>query len=63
MDVKYLKEQVERCRRLAGQADPFTERRLLDLAADYEARIAEIEKGYRPSAASRLIKPGNSGPA
>jgi hypothetical protein len=59
MDVQYLKEQVERCRRLAEQADAFTEKRLLNLAAEYEARIVEIEKGYRPSAASRLLKPDN----
>jgi hypothetical protein len=55
--VEYLKEQAERCRRLATQADPFTEKRLLALAAEYEDRIAEMEKGYRPSAASKNLKP------
>lgn len=51
MDLATLKEQAERCRRLARQADPFTEQRLLDLAREYEARIAELEP--KPSAASR----------
>jgi hypothetical protein len=57
MNVEILKEQIERCRRLARNADPFTEKRLLSLAAEYEARLFELEKGYRPSAASRLLKP------
>jgi hypothetical protein len=52
MDLATLKEQAERCRRLARQADPFTEKRLLDLAREYEARIAELE----PSAASRRLQ-------
>jgi hypothetical protein len=54
MDLATLKEQAERCRRLAKQADPFTEQRLLDLAAEYEARIAKLEP--RPSAASRMLR-------
>ena len=54
MDLATLKEQAERCRRLARQADPFTEQRLLDLAAEYEARIAKLEP--RPSAASRMLR-------
>ena len=60
MNVEFLKEQIERCRRLARQADPYTEKRLLGLAAEYEARIFELEKGYRPSTASRLLKPGEA---
>jgi hypothetical protein len=47
MNVEFLKEQVERCRRPAREADSFTEKRLLALATEYEARIAEMEKGYR----------------
>jgi hypothetical protein len=54
MALATLKEQAERCRRLAKQADPFTEKRLLDLAAEYEARIAKLEP--RPSAASRMLR-------
>lgn len=56
MDVAALREQVERCRRLARQADPFTEKRLLDLAAEYEARIAKLEP--KPSAASLSLRDG-----
>ena len=41
MDLATLKEQAERCRRLAKHADPFTQKRLLDLAAEYEARMAQ----------------------
>ena len=54
MDIATLKDRAERCRRLAKQADPFTEQRLLDLAAEYEARIAQLES--RPSAASRRLR-------
>jgi hypothetical protein len=54
MDLATLKEQAERCRRLARQADPFTEKRLLDLAAEYEARIEKLEP--RRSAASRMLR-------
>jgi hypothetical protein len=56
MKIEDLREQAERCRRLAKGADPFTTRRLLDLAAEYEARIVEAEKGYRPSAATRSLQ-------
>lgn len=56
MDLATLKQQAERCRRLAKQADPFTEKRLLDLAAEYEARIAQLE--LEPSAASRSLQNG-----
>jgi hypothetical protein len=54
MDLATLKAQAERCRRLARQADPFTEKRLLDLAAEYEAKIEKLEP--RPSAASRMLR-------
>jgi hypothetical protein len=59
-EVELLREQIERCRCLAEHADPYTEKRLLDLAAEYETRIFELEKGYRPSPASRLLKPGEA---
>jgi len=58
MDLATLKEQAERCRRLAKHADPFTQKRLLDLAAEYEARIAQLEP--KPSAATRSLR--NGGP-
>jgi hypothetical protein len=39
MKPEDLKEMAGRCRRLAGAADAFTRRRLLDLALKYEARL------------------------
>jgi hypothetical protein len=54
MDLATLKEQAERCRELAKQADPYTQKRLLALAAEYDARIARLEP--KPSAASRLLR-------
>jgi hypothetical protein len=56
MTPEYLNEQADRCRRLAKGADPFTEKRLLDLAGEYDAQLAEIERGFRPSPASRMLK-------
>jgi hypothetical protein len=56
MDLSTLKEQAERCRRLAKHADSFTQRRLLDLASEYEAEIAKLEP--EPSAASRVGRTG-----
>jgi hypothetical protein len=50
MDVSFLKESAERCRSLAEKADEFTKRRLLDLAAKYEHRIA------KPSPATRMLR-------
>ena len=58
MDLATLKEQAERCRRLAKQADPFTQERLLDLAAEYDARIAKLEP--QPSAATRILRNDDS---
>ena len=57
MDLATLKEQVERCRRLAKTADPFTEQRLLDLAREYEAQIASLEAV--PSLATEKLKRGD----
>jgi hypothetical protein len=47
MDSSFLIEQADRCRRLAENADQFTKRRLLDLAAKYDDTLG------RPSRASR----------
>jgi hypothetical protein len=58
MDLATLKAQAERCRRLAKQADPFTQERLLDLAAEYDARIAKLEP--QPSAATRILRSDDS---
>jgi hypothetical protein len=56
MDLATLKQQAERCRRLAKHADPFTQKRLSDLASEYEAQIAKLE--LAPSAASRVLENG-----
>ena len=52
MDTNFLKAHAERCRSLAKNADEFTKRRLLDLAADYDKRV----KAAGPSAATRVLK-------
>ena len=39
VDTNFLKAHAERCRLLAENADPFTKRRLLDLAAHYDKRL------------------------
>jgi hypothetical protein len=56
MDLATLKEQAERCRRLAKHADAFTQKRLLDLALEYDARIEQLEP--KPSTASRMLRNG-----
>jgi hypothetical protein len=50
MKKEDLKEMAQRCRLMAGTADEFTKRRLLDLATRYEARI----EGDRPRPATQL---------
>jgi len=52
MDTNFLKAHAERCRLLAENADEFTKRRLLDLAAHYDKRFKDAE----PSAATRFLK-------
>jgi hypothetical protein len=49
MDSSFLKEQADRCRLLAKNADQFTKRRLLDLAEKYDDRLGH------PSRASRVL--------
>jgi hypothetical protein len=49
MDSSFLKEQADRCRNLAENADPFIKRRLLDLAEKYDDRLG------RPSRAVRTL--------
>jgi hypothetical protein len=39
MDSEFLKQRAAHCRFLAENADPFIKRRLLDLAAKYEADL------------------------
>ena len=52
VDKNFLKAHAERCRLLAENADPFTKRRLLDLAAHYDKQL----KGADPSAAARFLR-------
>ena len=49
MDSSFLEAQANRCRSLAENADQFTKRRLLDLAAKYYARLGH------PSRVSRTL--------
>jgi hypothetical protein len=51
MDNSFLKEQADRCRHLAQNADQFAKRRLLDLAERYDDRLE------RPSRATRSLVP------
>jgi hypothetical protein len=51
MDANFLKAHAERCRLLADNADEFTKRRLLDLAAYYDKRVRAAE----PSVATRFL--------
>lgn len=57
MKQEDLKEMAERCRIIAGSADEFTKRRLLDLALKYEARFEG-----RSLASKRLSSISVSGP-
>jgi hypothetical protein len=41
MDNEFIKERAAHCRFLAEKADPFIKRRLLDLAAKYEADFSK----------------------
>jgi hypothetical protein len=50
MDNSFLEEQAARCRKLAERTDPFTKRRLLELAANYDDRL----RG-KPSRATRRL--------
>ena len=51
VDTNFLKAYAERCRSLAENADEFTKRRLLNLAANYDKRV----KAAGPSAATRTL--------
>jgi hypothetical protein len=52
VDTNFLKAHAERCRSLAKNADEFTKRRLLDLAANYDKQV----KAAGPSAGTRALK-------
>jgi hypothetical protein len=50
MNDDYFKQQADRIRAMADKADPFTKRRLLDLAERYDAKLG------RPSRATRQLR-------
>lgn len=50
MDQEFCRQQAQRVRDLAERADPFTRKRLLDLADRYDV------EGGGPSRASRAIE-------
>ena len=50
MNDEFFKEQAQRVRTIAEKADPFTKRRLLDLADRYDGKLG------RPSRASRELE-------
>ena len=50
MDQEFYRQQAQRVRNLAERADPFTRKRLLDLADGYDV------KGGPPSRASGAIE-------
>jgi hypothetical protein len=52
--LRYLERISRALRRLATHADPFTQKRLLDLVSEYEVKIALLEP--EPSAASRILR-------
>jgi hypothetical protein len=52
MDANFLKAHAKRCRSLADNADEFTKRRLLELAAKYDKRLA----AGGPSVGTRILK-------
>jgi hypothetical protein len=49
VDSLFIKDQADRCRSLAENADPFIKRRLLDLAEKYDDMLG------RPSRAVRTL--------
>ena len=50
MNEDFCKQQAQRVRDLADKADPFTKKRLLDLADKYDV------KAGKPSRASKIIE-------
>jgi hypothetical protein len=56
-----LKEMANRCRLMAGTADEFTKRRLLDLASKYEAQLESRSLPYKKAYSDR--RRGEENPA
>ena len=49
MNDEYFKEHAARVRQIASFADPFTKKRLLDLAERYDAKKPEQRKTPLPT--------------
>jgi hypothetical protein len=49
MNDEYFKEHAARVRQMANFADPFTKKRLLDLAERYEVKRPESRKTPLPA--------------
>jgi hypothetical protein len=47
MEEEFLKERVRLIRDLADKADPFIKRRLMDLANNYDARLARASTSVK----------------
>jgi hypothetical protein len=60
MNEDYFKQQAERVRAIADKADPFTKRRLLDLADAYDVRLGKPSRAVRElkSTAVPTTRPG-----
>jgi len=52
MNDEFLRERARTVRSIADNADPFTKKRLLNLAERYEDRVGLVHR-----AASRLVAP------
>ena len=53
MNDEFLKARARQVRSIADKADPFTTKRLLDLAESYEGRIGRPSRGTTRLAASQ----------
>ncbi|UPJ28901.1 hypothetical protein [Bradyrhizobium sp. CW1] len=62
MEQEFYRGLAQRVRDLAGKADPFTRRRLLDLAKRYDARSGTSRSGAaeRPLPVPRNTPPASS---
>ena len=55
LEEDFLKNRVSEIREMASKADPFIQRRLLDLANTYEGKF-----GKRPEGRSGIQSPANT---
>ncbi len=49
MDDEFLKKRAQQVRELAEKADPFTKRRLIILADDYEKQLRKPDDSGSPA--------------